>query len=80
MGAAFNNLHVRPHLKGLGIGSALFRTSHRWVIDVARQELMHLWVLEENHAARRFYDQHGGSVQERPVIEIVAGVFVLELR
>jgi GNAT superfamily N-acetyltransferase len=79
-GPRLDNLHVKPHLKGLGIGSALFRASQRWVIDVARQELMHLWVLEENHAARRFYVRRGGSVQERQVVEIVAGVFVPELR
>jgi predicted N-acetyltransferase YhbS len=41
-GPQLDNLHVKPHLKGLGIGSALFRASHRWVIDVARQELMPL--------------------------------------
>jgi GNAT superfamily N-acetyltransferase len=79
-GPRLDNLHVRPHLKGLGVGSALFRASQRWVVDVARQELMHLWVLEENHAARQFYGRHGGSVQERQIVEIVAGVFVPELR
>ena len=79
-GPRLDNLHVRPHLKGLGIGSALFKASHSWVTDVARHDLMHLWVLEENHAARRFYDRHGGSVQERQVMEIAAGLFVPELR
>ena len=79
-GPRLDNLHVRPHLKGLGIGSSLFQASHRWVTDVARQELMHLWVLEENHAARRFYDRHGGSVQHRQVNELVPGIFVPELR
>jgi GNAT superfamily N-acetyltransferase len=79
-GPRLDNLHVRPHLKGLGIGSALFRASHQWVTDVARHMSMHLWVLEENHAARGFYDHQGGSVQGRQLIEVVAGIFLPELR
>ena len=79
-GPRMDNLHVRPHVKGLGIGSALFSASRQWVTDVACQTVMHLWVLEENHAARRFYDRHGGSVEGRQILEIVAGVFVPELR
>jgi GNAT superfamily N-acetyltransferase len=67
-------------MKRTGIGSALFSASRQWVADVARQPLMHLWVLEENHAARRFYDRHGGAVEGRQMLEIVPGTFVPELR
>lgn len=79
-GPRLDNLHVKPHCKGLGIGTALFRASHHWVTETVGQDLMHLWVLEENHAARRFYERHGGTAHERHVVEVVAGVFVPEVR
>jgi ribosomal protein S18 acetylase RimI-like enzyme len=72
-GALLDNLHVRPDLKGLGIGKQLFERARNWVGTVAPTARMHLTVIEENVAARRFYDRQGGTIVERKVVEVVRG-------
>jgi GNAT superfamily N-acetyltransferase len=79
-GPLLDNLHVRPGLKGLGIGSRLFRAARDWVVDVAPLQPMHLWVIEGNSAARRFYDHKGGAILERRLAEVAAGICVPALR
>jgi hypothetical protein len=41
---------------------------------------MHLWVMEGNTAARRFYDRHGGSVAERTIADVGPGTALAVLR
>jgi hypothetical protein len=41
---------------------------------------MHLWVIEGNSAARRFYDHKGGAILERRLAEVAAGICVPALR
>jgi GNAT superfamily N-acetyltransferase len=79
-GPLLDNLHVRPALKGLGIGRVLFRASRDWSSAAAPDRPMHLWVIEGNAEARRFYDRQGGEAVERQVIELTAGIFVPALR
>lgn len=79
-GARLDNLHVRPQLKGQGIGHALFQAAREWIEKVAPAESMHLWVVEANHAARRFYDREGGAVVERATRPVALGLSVPELR
>lgn len=79
-GARLDNLHVRPQLKGQGIGHALFQAAREWIAQVAPAESMHLWVVEANHAARRFYDREGGAVVERATRPVARGLSVPELR
>ena len=79
-GALLDNLHVRPALKGQGIGRQLFQAARDWVTRVAPGERMHLWVIEGNASARRFYDRQGGVVAERRIVETVPGVEVAALR
>jgi GNAT superfamily N-acetyltransferase len=79
-GARLDNLHVRPQLIGRGIGHALFNAARAWIAEVTQAESMHLWVVEANHTARRFYDRQGGAVVERATRLVARGLSVLELR
>jgi GNAT superfamily N-acetyltransferase len=79
-GPRLDNLHVKPSLKGTGIGSQLFRAALDWVGRTMPGRPMHLWVIEENFPARRFYDHRGGVVAERRTLELVPGILVPELR
>lgn len=52
------NLHVTPQRKRQGLGTPLFAAA----IDLARSSgarTVTLWVIEQNHPARRFYERHG---------------------
>lgn len=79
-GPRLDNLHVKPELKGTGIGSLLFRAARDWVGQRVPGQPMHLWVIEGNVPARRFYDRHGGVVAEQRTLEVVPGILVPELR
>jgi GNAT superfamily N-acetyltransferase len=64
-----DNLHVKPSYKGQGIGALLLSASRDWVARAAPGEPMHLWVMEGNLPARRFYDRQGGTVAERSIVD-----------
>lgn len=68
-GPLLDNLHVKPVHKGHGIGARLLQASREWIAGAAPGQPMHLWVMEGNVAARRFYDRHGGTVAERTVVD-----------
>jgi GNAT superfamily N-acetyltransferase len=70
-GALLHNLHVRPILKGQGLGKLLMSEAAQWTL-AQQVNQMYLWVFEANQDARRFYEALGGKVvEERP--ESVAG-------
>jgi len=79
-GARLDNLHVDAHCKGAGIGYVLFQAARRWTAEVAADQPMHLWVLEQNTGARVFYDRQGGTVVEKAVRTLVRDCAVAELR
>jgi GNAT superfamily N-acetyltransferase len=79
-GARLDNLHVAPQLKGTGIGYELFKAAREWVASVQPGTAMHLWCLEENQTARRFYDRQGGVVVESAVRDVAMGLKRPELR
>ena len=79
-GALLDNLHVKPEVKGIGIGHRLFQAARDWVAVAAPGQPMHLTVMEGNVAARRFYDRQGGAIAERKVKEVVPGTYVAILR
>jgi GNAT superfamily N-acetyltransferase len=79
-GPLLDNLHVRPDRKGAGIGLQLFTASREWSSLVSPGQPMHLWVIEGNTEARRFYDRQHGEVVERQILELTAGIHVPALR
>jgi GNAT superfamily N-acetyltransferase len=79
-GPLLDNLHVRPGWKGRGIGREMLAAARRWAAEVAPGDPMHLWVIEDNTAARAFYDRVGGTVVERQIVDFTAGISTPALR
>jgi GNAT superfamily N-acetyltransferase len=70
-GALLHNLHVRPYLKGHGLGKLLMSEAARWVLARDVQQ-MYLWVFEANSEARTFYEALNGKAIEQK-LQMVAG-------
>ena len=66
-GVLLDNLHVRHDLKRLGVGRRLMAETAAWFDGRGDAGGLHLWVLEDNTQARRFYDALGGRVTGRGV-------------
>jgi len=79
-GARLDNLHVSPESKGTGIGFALFQAAREWIASVSPATAMHLWCVEANHVARRFYDRQGGTIVEAATRPVAQELSVPELR
>ncbi len=75
-----NNLHVVPDRKGGGIGRILMRELGRRLAAAAPKRPVHLFCLEENHAARGFYASLGGQVVERMLSIEADGMSYADLR
>jgi GNAT superfamily N-acetyltransferase len=63
-GARLDSLHVSPESKGTGVGLALFQAARDWIGRASPGTAMHLWCVERNQVARRFYDRQGGTIVE----------------
>jgi GNAT superfamily N-acetyltransferase len=72
-GALIDNLHVRPGLRGRGLGTALLLEAARWVQSRDPDSPMHLWVYEANQPACRFYEKLGAIPVGREVKETLDG-------
>ena len=79
-GARLDNLHVGPDVKGTGVGYALFQAAREWIARVSPGTAMHLWCVERNLVARRFYDRQGGQVVETATRPVAQDLAVPELR
>lgn len=79
-GTLLDNLHVHPEMKGTGIGRALMAETSRQLLASATTPRMHLWVLEANHRARRFYDALGGETTASLVDDVHHGIELPVLR
>ncbi len=79
-GALLDNLHVRPEMKGRGLGTELMHKAGTWVKAHFPGSGLHLWVFEANYTARRFYEQLGATNQGRVVEEVPGGGVVTSLR
>lgn len=67
-GALLDNLHVHHDWQGKGIGRALMIHCCQWVVQQDPDSKLYLWVLKDNHSARRFYQKLGG-VQVEEITE-----------
>lgn len=79
-GARLDNLHVSPAAKGTGVGYALFHAAREWIARTSPGTAMHLWCVERNHVARRFYDRQGGTIVESASRSFAQQPSVPELR
>jgi ribosomal protein S18 acetylase RimI-like enzyme len=68
-GSLIDNLHVLPNLKGQGIGKKLMQKAATWASKNYPNAGLYLWVYEENHAARQFYERMGGENVESEFYE-----------
>jgi ribosomal protein S18 acetylase RimI-like enzyme len=72
-GAFLDNLHVVSGLKRQGIGRELITRTLRAVRSHSPSSGLYLWVLEQNTAARAFYEAQGGASVERGVVAPIDG-------
>jgi ribosomal protein S18 acetylase RimI-like enzyme len=63
-GALLDNLHVRSDVKGMGIGTHLLSHAAVRLLQHRRPGPVYLWVLDQNEAARSFYESRGGTLVE----------------
>ena len=61
-GTLLENLHVAQNARGSGLGAALVRAVFQWSNTGYPGLGIHLWALEQNSPARRFYERLGGVV------------------
>jgi len=66
-GTLIDNLHVHPDWQGKGIGRQLMEHCVDKVSQLDGDFKMYLWVLKENHKARRFYELMGGATVESTI-------------
>jgi len=72
-GGYVDNLHVRPQLRGAGIGRILLDAAVAWLVANG-QNRAYLWVYEANHAARGFYECQGWrNAQQLPAKDAPGG-------
>ncbi len=77
-GTHLDNLHVRPGLRGGGIGSRLLHTVTSHVRTHHAGEGLYLWVYELNTRTRKYYERLGAQQIERAVIAAPGGGTVSE--
>lgn len=63
-GTHIDNLHVAEQYKGHGIGTILMRHIATELEHRFGERHFYLWVLEQNHPARFFYEKVGGQLIE----------------
>lgn len=51
-------IYVEPYFKGRGIGSKLIQEAEKVAAKQSQSEIR-LWVLENNHSSRKFYEKNG---------------------
>ncbi len=66
-GTQLDNLHVRRDAHGRGTGTRLVAATVAWCRTAYPEAGLYLWVLEQNHPARRFYERLGATDEEGDV-------------
>jgi ribosomal protein S18 acetylase RimI-like enzyme len=74
-GTLLDNLHVATQVQGQGIGKKLMQLAAEAALRQYPEAKFHLWVLEENHAARKFYERLGGENVETTSCENPDGTY-----
>lgn len=73
-GDEVKRLFVEPAFQGRGIGAALLEYA------VERHHVTHLWALEKNVRAIRFYERHGFHVTDEKVFEEDTPEYLVHLK
>lgn len=60
-GTLLDNLHVSSEVQGLGIGTQLMKLVAEKIDTLLPHSNFYLWVLQDNHPARKFYEHRGGK-------------------
>ena len=63
------SMHILPAYKRQGIGRKLFAATAAQLKEQGCQSI-YLWVLEENHPARKFYEALGGQLAGKRTIKL----------
>ena len=79
-GSYLDNLHVAPGLTGQGIGRSLLSEVVRRLERNGTRGGLYLWVVEQNHRAREFYEKAGGTVVGSELHIMPDGQSVVALR
>ena len=79
-GTLLDNLHVRPDATSRGIGKLLLGAVLARVREAGVSKRLHLWVLDANTRARRFYEREGGVESGTASVELIPHVHVAEVR
>jgi GNAT superfamily N-acetyltransferase len=61
-------LYVDPPAQGAGVGSALLRAAEDGLRGAGRRDV-ELWVFAANGHARAFYERHGWTADDPPVVD-----------
>lgn len=72
-GSLVDNLHVALVQQRRGVGRALLARAAAAVVERAGSRTVHLWVLEQNTAAQRFYSALGGTNVETTLADEPGG-------
>ncbi len=73
------SIYLLPEYMGRGYGRDLFRAAVDELKIMGFKSLF-LWVLEENHRARRFYEKHGFKNSGERLENNIGGKILYELR
>ncbi|TMK98234.1 MAG: GNAT family N-acetyltransferase [Actinobacteria bacterium] len=73
-GALIDNIHVAGERQRGGVGTRLMAAAAEAVIERRAPGGLYLWVLEQNVAARAFYEARGGRFAERAPVDAPGGV------
>lgn len=72
-------IYVHPDRWGDGLGHQLLQAGMSQLQDMGHEKAL-LWVLRDNHSARRFYERQGWSVGKPIRVEEIGGTQVTEVR
>ena len=73
------SIYLLPEYQGKGIGTALFQKAVHSLQNCGYTNL-YLWVLEENHNARRFYEKMGWKPNGDRLSTLIGGKELTEIR